>query len=836
RVNLLTTLDLSGLDRLRSAICDENLLTALDLSGCSGLLSLKCGGNFLSELGLDGCYNLRNLECFDNRLTALNLLSCEELIYLNCSGNLLTALDLSSCVKLSELYCNDNRLAGLNLFGLYHLWSVGCRSEGVSFAFTDGGGNTLLVQAGEGGLVRFSCDYLINTVVLSTISDKGYSFERWEGDIDSDEADFYIGIYMWGAKEVTAVFAPDRAKAISLTPSRAVLTAEGDSADFTLALSPATASRAPIKWEVTANAAVELSGLEGTDVLTITANNLFSSAEPAELLVRAYYGGEDGFVTTAKLQLLPGGIDYAGMRITLLESKATINTAKTMGALIPVLISERSALSTAALDEASAMASAGSEIDADIQLLTKDKAGNLNPAQGFSAEWYGEDARYIEIKAEKGTKSLKNVILRLVPKGGDPGIFIEASDKLNLTVKESYPKITVIASGSLNLFFPGEDITLSASSPEGGCEILWALVAGVSAKDVKNVYYGGASGKVMLTAGAAKGNYKLSVPVKVYGYDVSYAPGKAPTVTVKVVNAAPKLKLSAKSVVMIENGGGSTVIDILSTEKGVSTDDVAKKIAKVHFESANTRDIYLEYNRGYSAFYLWASYGSYGGKGQVVVSFIGGASAVKLPLTVKTLSDAKLTFSSKTKAMLVNADHAANASLDIPVSFNATNGYLCNWEIVFVGSGKSAKPFAEHELFGALGTSDIFDSYGETRGVRLRVDDAALLDAWFKQGNEKLNDKKADLNLGSSDLPGKTIKITLTVTAKKAGASVKVSNSGRLNVADSDACVIVTLAPKNTSARILDIDWPGGNDFYWGSDGGNTFTVYLYSGRDENIK
>ena len=830
--NLISALDLSGCTALSGLYCQTNLLTDLTVSGFDSLREIYCYENLLTVLDLSGCSGLVGLGCDSNALETLNLSGCGELDYLYCGGNLLTSLGLSDCVKLSQLDCSYNLLTGLDLRGLNSLSFLVCYTESESFTFIDRASNTLSIQTSAGGATWFErYSPSSGRVYLSNVPKAGSDFECWDGDVTTNIYDDNAWITMSGSKSVMAVFKPKRAEAMSLSPSRAVLTKAGDSATFTLALSPATANRVPIEWEVTANGAVTLSALMGTDELTITANSFITSAKPAELLVKAVYRGDDPFVATAKLQLLPGGIDYDKMQLTLLETKATVNTAKTEGALIPVFISERGALSTAALGEASAMASAGSEIEADILLLTKDKAGNLNPALGFSADWYEKDARYIEVKAVKGTKSLKDVIVRITPKGGGiPVRFLDANEKLNLTVTESYPKITVTASGSLNLFFPGEGVTLSASSPEGACAIL--SIGGVSAKDTANVYYNGSLEKVMLMAKAATGSYKLSVPVKVDGYDVSFATGKTPTVTVKVVNSAPKLKLGVKSVNLAENDNRDAVIGIFSADKGVSTADVAEKIAKIHFESATARGIGLEYFRGESVFYLWAGYGISGGKGYIMVTFVGGASTVKLPITINALPNAKLTLSSKTKAMTANIFHAGGASLDIPVTVNASNIHANDITIVSVGSGKSAKPYAAHELYGALSTSDIY----RPDGVRLKVAEADLLYEWFVDGNAKLNDKKIDLNLGSSYMPGKTFKITLTVTAKTAGASVKVSNSGKLNVADPNASVTVTLSPKNTCAVISDITWPGGNDFYCGSADGNTFKVYLYSQRYLNIK
>lgn len=141
--NELTTLDLSGCERLDVLYCDRNMLhlleqsafsvdvsgcksltlldcglsglTSLNVSGCTLLITLYCWNNPLSNLDLSGCVALENLYCQKNQLTSLILTGCKALYHLDCRDNQLTSLDVSECVSLNELNCYNNQLSSITL-------------------------------------------------------------------------------------------------------------------------------------------------------------------------------------------------------------------------------------------------------------------------------------------------------------------------------------------------------------------------------------------------------------------------------------------------------------------------------------------------------------------------------------------------------------------------------------------------------------------------------------------------------------------------------------------------------------------------------------------------
>lgn len=137
----LRTLDLSGLQSLKTVDCSDNAkLSSITLGNNPALQALTCYGNSLSTLDVSGCANLVYLDCNSNKLKTLDLrantqlrgLLCNEnqleqlIIYncpslgkedelsaewgngLDCAGNKLTELDISGCPALFELEEDDN--------------------------------------------------------------------------------------------------------------------------------------------------------------------------------------------------------------------------------------------------------------------------------------------------------------------------------------------------------------------------------------------------------------------------------------------------------------------------------------------------------------------------------------------------------------------------------------------------------------------------------------------------------------------------------------------------------------------------------------------------------
>lgn len=97
--------------------CSNNLLTSLDLGGMERLQQLRCHGNSLAELNVGQCPALEELYCSQNQLTFLHLGDNPRLTTLLCQDNRLQELDLSGCGELEFLFCFNNCLPYLDVSG-----------------------------------------------------------------------------------------------------------------------------------------------------------------------------------------------------------------------------------------------------------------------------------------------------------------------------------------------------------------------------------------------------------------------------------------------------------------------------------------------------------------------------------------------------------------------------------------------------------------------------------------------------------------------------------------------------------------------------------------------
>ena len=123
----LTSLELSHLTNLSSLECTDCKLQSLNVSGLTNLTSLVCANTQVESLDLRGLTKLERLQCTDNRLTSLDLTDQKEcLTTLRCYGNNLGSLELSGLTKLQDLYCYNIGAASLTLSDLPELTNLDC--------------------------------------------------------------------------------------------------------------------------------------------------------------------------------------------------------------------------------------------------------------------------------------------------------------------------------------------------------------------------------------------------------------------------------------------------------------------------------------------------------------------------------------------------------------------------------------------------------------------------------------------------------------------------------------------------------------------------------------
>ena len=130
--NLLTDLDLSGMEKLEYVDCSYNKITKIDVTGCKNLKWLYFYMNNVTTVLLEGCNNLQFFQGWQNKMTSVDLSNKPELVYLDLRMNSLRDIKFENCPKLKVAALGGNNLISLNLKGLPSLYTLGCYQNNIA--------------------------------------------------------------------------------------------------------------------------------------------------------------------------------------------------------------------------------------------------------------------------------------------------------------------------------------------------------------------------------------------------------------------------------------------------------------------------------------------------------------------------------------------------------------------------------------------------------------------------------------------------------------------------------------------------------------------------------
>lgn len=146
--NQVSSIDLSGNDRLTLLNLYMNPIKTLDVSNQTGLLYLDCSYCELDRLDVTKNTKLQNLLCYGNALTQLDLSKNTELETLSARVNKLEAIDFTNNPKLQEVIVNNNSLSSISVANLPELVSLNVASNKLTAI--DVSKNTKLQELGVG--------------------------------------------------------------------------------------------------------------------------------------------------------------------------------------------------------------------------------------------------------------------------------------------------------------------------------------------------------------------------------------------------------------------------------------------------------------------------------------------------------------------------------------------------------------------------------------------------------------------------------------------------------------------------------------------------------------
>ena len=130
--NNITSLDLSGMEKLEYVDCSYNLITDLDIEGCTAMKWVYCYSNKIKDVNIEGCKNIMFFQAYKNNLTSLDVSGMQELVYFDVLLNNLRDVNFSNCPKLKVAAVGNNDLISLNLEGLPNLYTLGCYDNNIS--------------------------------------------------------------------------------------------------------------------------------------------------------------------------------------------------------------------------------------------------------------------------------------------------------------------------------------------------------------------------------------------------------------------------------------------------------------------------------------------------------------------------------------------------------------------------------------------------------------------------------------------------------------------------------------------------------------------------------
>ena len=608
---------------------------------------------------------------------------------------------------------------------------------------------------------------------------------------------------------------------LTISPTHAILTNTGDEAIFEANLNISNPDYGQLGWSCPGvDPSKWLAGLPGNSFgFKLGPDDLF----PQTLTVTVKYDADPNYYeATATIEVIPGGIGE-GTTAKVLETKVTVNKAKATGALVPVLITDQKPQDlgiTAFSVPGSSEPKTGSQIAWAVELFaqnSKTKAWDV-PLPLYAANMYADDQRYIEItadaKAKKTSKSNKAIKAKVFVRAAGGAASLDAGI-ITITTVEKWPKLKAKA-GSLNLFLPENAAALTVTAANGSK----CIVDSIKPPKGKD-YFSCADGSLSLKAGAKKGTVKkVAVNVSVDGYRT---PKTMPKVNVKIVNTAPKLKLSQKSVKLLgaKDFGGEQAaaaeIGLLSGNKKIPFES-NYKIAGVTTTKAN-----LDVKYAGGVIYVTPEDGCKTGKATLKIAFSDTAKTTSLPLTVTICKKSDLKLTSKTKSVKVNKGHADGPPpkdhiADIPISLGVANYTVNDWE-VSANKGAMTPPPGEAVLDGAI---KLTPGAGK---ITLRVEDQARLADLVLLNKDK--DVKYTLTIKSPSLPGKKLSVNLTIAANKSKGTI--TKKGKIDVANPASAVTVTVKLTNTSSKIASVELlksgaPSG-DFAVTGISGNKFKI-----------
>ena len=377
------------------------------------------------------------------------------------------------------------------------------------------------------------------------------------------------------------------ATSISLSPAYQAVKA-GEQAAVELSVLPATYDETDtnISWSINGKA------LSGTDPNFILEQNTLKSrdnASPGSYRVSVSgrgslaNGSEGSISSSAVVEIYTADTDN-WTAPKLLDGSVTLNPAREGGQSVNIQM-----VGSQLFDRIRHDTDTGVRLYTDYHNAAK-KREITDPGGDISAR-LAADFRTVEIEAglSERARVINKVTVVLVDGTGSETAL---DGLLRLTIRYSYPKISITTDRTLSTYYGGQPASLIATSSEGAVTIKLVTPVTPTAAGCPTVGYGNTL--QIPSSGQKGGNFRFNVDVKVEGYKAASKNGDRVVATVKVTNEAPRVKLSHNSLVMDSTRSNRTGVrlNILPRDAKRQISDWGS-IEKVELWDASNEEAYI---------------------------------------------------------------------------------------------------------------------------------------------------------------------------------------------------------------------------------------------------
>jgi hypothetical protein len=368
-------------------------------------------------------------------------------------------------------------------------------------------------------------------------------------------------------------------------------------------------------------------------------------------------------------------------------------------------------------------------------------------------------------------------------------------DKLSITVTTSYPRIIWSLNMPLNAFYRDIEPTLTARLDDGSPVTITGITSTGAAANRVTVNQDGTLKPIRAGTAGLRVTLEADDYLSLVRPNATNNNGNTVTYNARVVNAAPRLRLSQNSIGFLGTTNEVTV-EVLSNNARVNINDIPIKSIEVTDRNARGQIVgrysHLErigYSEGDRTVRLERTGTTTAGNSMLKVTFEGsGTNAVFLPLRVSLPSSTAVRPTSRVSSVTVHHEQKPGLIANIPITTTPNLG-LGDWHIKSVMQGRNDR---------TTQVLDVLETAVSGGNLRLSLREGKSLTSLVPAG---INTTYT-LHIGSGELT-RTLSVRLIVSVR--AESMTVTLRDRVDIANPDSAINATVRLTNIASEISSV-------------------------------